>query len=107
MPYAITKSVEEEIDNMLKKGVIEPSNSPWASHVCLVKNPDDLLRFCVDYRKLDECTRKDAYPLTRIEEKLDTVTGWWFCSMDLASGFWQVEMAEADKVKTAFCTRQG
>ena len=67
-----------------------------------------LFRFCVDYRKLNDVTRKDAYPLPRITECLDTLAGSkWFCCLDLASGYWQVPMAEKDKPKTAFTVGGG
>ncbi len=63
---------------------------------------------CVDYRQLNARTRKDAYPLPRIEESLDALTGArWFSTLDLASGYNQVPVAEADRSKTAFCTPFG
>lgn len=68
VPFSMTKEVDEEIEKMLMKGVIEPSNNPWASPVVLVKKKCGALRFCVDYRRLNEVTRKDdiLYPeLTR------------------------------------------
>ena len=97
-----------EIDKMLKQGIIEPSTSPWASPVVLVKKRDGTTRFCVDYRKLNALTLKDAYPLPRIEETIDALSGsQWFCTVDAASGYWQVAMADEDKEKTAFATKRG
>jgi hypothetical protein len=93
---------------MLEGGVVEPSASPWASPIVLVQKKDGSTRFCVDYRKLNEVTRKDAYPLPRIDATLDTLHGsWWFSTLDLLSGYWQVEVAESDRPKTAFCTTEG
>ena len=100
--------VRQLIDDMLGKGVIERSTSPWASPIVLVRKKDGSIRFCVDYRKVNDVTRKDAYPLPRIDTTLDTLSGsQWFSTMDLLSGYWQVEMDETDKEKTAFCTTEG
>ena len=99
---------DEEIDKMLANNVIEPSSSPWASPVVLVKKKDGTTRFCLDYRKLNSVTQKDAYPLPRIEDTIDALSGSkWFCTMDLASWYWQIAMADEDKEKTAFVTRRG
>ena len=74
----------------------------------LVTKRDGSIRFCVDYRKLNSLSRKDIYPLPRINETLNTIGGAeWFCTMDLHSQYWQVNMEEADKPKTAFRTRKG
>lgn len=75
LPIHQKKIAEQEIDKMLIEDVIEPSNSPWAAPIVLVKKRDGTTRFCVDYRKLNSVTKKDAYPLPRIDESLDTLSG--------------------------------
>ena len=74
----------------------------------LVRKKDGGLRWCVDYRRLNEVTEKDAYPLPKIEECIDTLSGAkWFSTLDLQSGYWQVAMDLKDKAKTAFTTKYG
>ena len=108
LPYHKQEIVKEELKKMLDQNLIRPSDSPWASPIVLVTKKDGTTRFCIDYRKLNEVTRKDAFPLPRIDESLDTLAGAkYFCTLDLASGYWQVEMAEEDREKTAFCTKFG
>ncbi|PIK50431.1 hypothetical protein BSL78_12670 [Apostichopus japonicus] len=88
--------------------IIRPSCSPFASPVVLVRKKDGTLRFCIDYRKLNAKTIKDAYALPRIEESLDALAGAkWFSSLDLKSGYWQIEVEEKEKYKTAFTTPFG
>ena len=107
-PLGMQGAVKEELQKMLDKKIIEPSNSAWASPIVLVKKRDNTIRFCVDYRKLNEVTQKDAYPLPRIEDNLDALRGSkLFSTLDLASGYWQVQMDPAHKHKTAFCTKYG
>ena len=107
-PISMQGVVKEELQKMEEKGVIEPSTSPWASPIVLCKKKDGTVRFCIDYRKLNQITEKDAYPLPRIEDNLDALRGArWFSTLDLASGYWQVEMDENSKEHTAFCTKYG
>ena len=87
----------------MDQGVIRESSSPYASPVVLVRKSDGKLRLCVDYRALNAKTHKDAYPLPRIDEALDTLSGAkYFCSLDLAHGFYQIPVEERDIEKTAF-----
>ena len=104
--WAQKKAIREEVDKMLKQGVIEHSRSPWSSPPVLVKKKGTgNIRFCVDYRALNARTKKDAYPLPRIDDCLDALAGAkWFSTLDLAAGYWQIGMDEADKEKTAFST---
>ena len=99
---------QQEIDRMLECGVVEPSSSAWQSPVVLVRKKDGTTRFCLDYRKLNAATVKDSYTLPRINDSLDALAGsTWFSTLDLANGYWQVEMDEKDKKKTAFSTGRG
>lgn len=111
-PYRISsverREVREHVQDMLEKRVIEPSHSPWSSPVVLVKKKDGSSRFCVDYRRLNKITKKDVYPLPRIDDTLDTLQGSsFFSAMDLRSGYWQIPVADADRPKTAFITPDG
>lgn len=82
------QEVRDHISELLKKGVIKESSSSYASPIALVRKPDGSLRLCVDYRKLNLKTRRDAFPLPRIDESLDALTGAEFFScIDLASGY--------------------
>jgi transposase InsO family protein len=99
---------DDQVDKMRQAGVIEPCSSPWSSNVVLAKKSDGTLRFCVDYRKLNDLTYKDSFPLPRIDTCLDALGGsMYFSTMDLRSGFWQVAIDPRDADKTAFVTRKG
>ena len=87
------------IKDMVDKGTIQPSQSPWSSPIVLVKKKNGTLRFCIDYRKLNAATRKDAYPIPRIDDTLDTLAGsQWFSTLDLISGYWQVKLDDNDLI---------
>ncbi|XP_075128097.1 uncharacterized protein LOC142201168 [Leptodactylus fuscus] len=108
IPSKYYQEVKELLAQMLKSGVIRESQSPWAAPIVLVKKKDGSTRFCVDYRKLNSCTIRDSYPVPRIEESLTALgKARYFSSLDLASGYWQVPVAEKDKAKTAFIVPMG
>ena len=97
------EEVRKHLKEMLDVGAIRRSNSPWASPVVLVRKKDGSLRFCIDLRKLNARTIKDAYSLPRIEDTLDSLNGACiFTSLDLKSGYWQVELDESSIPLTAF-----
>jgi hypothetical protein len=88
--------------------VIEPVASPWASNVLLVKKKDGSMRFCVDYRAVNEITVKDSYPLPRIDSCLESLgQACYFSTLDLRTGYWQTEIHKDDVSKTSFVTRSG
>ena len=100
--------VEKQVKDMLERGIITPSTSPWASPVVLANKKDGTKRFCIDYRKLNMYTIKDSFPLPRIDESLDTLSGSkYFCTLDLASGYWQVPLDNDAKLKSAFVVPGG
>ncbi|KAJ4430219.1 hypothetical protein ANN_22430 [Periplaneta americana] len=107
VPLAKQRENDSQLEGMKARGVIEESYSPWSSPVVLVKKNGDL-RFCVDNRRLNDVTKKDCFPLPRIDDTLDTLAGAeWFSTLDLKSGYWQVALHPEHKEKTAFSTGQG
>ena len=103
LPPTRVEEVRQALSDMLNSGAIRPSQSPWCNAVVLVRKKDGTLRFCIDFRRLNERTKKDSYPLPRISETYDAMRGaGHFSCLDLKSGFWQVRMAEASKQYTAF-----
>ena len=100
--------VRTEVAKMLEAGAIRPSSSPWASPVVLVGKKDGSTRFCVDFRKINNVTRKDVFPLPRTSDLLESLAaGRFFTTLDAASGYWQIPMAPKDMEKTAFLTSEG
>ena len=103
IPPSQYEAVRKHLQEMLDIGAIRPSDSPWCSAVVLVKKKNGELRFCIDLRKLNMRTIKDAYNLPRIDETLERLKGSCvFSSLDLKSGYWQVEIEEESKQYTAF-----
>ena len=108
MPFAVRQEVARQLCNMQEAGVIEPSSSPWSSPVVMVRKKDGTLRFCVDYRELNKITKRDTYPLPRVDDLLDQLgSSRYFTTLDLASGYWQIRVAPGSREKTAFVTPHG
>ena len=108
VPVAFAAEEEKVIQQLQKQGVIRKSTSPWASPICLVRKKSGKVRPCVDYRKLNEITKKDAFPLPRISDCLDAAAdAKYYSTFDLTSGFHQISIQEQDIEKTAFCTKYG
>ena len=92
----------------MKQGSVRPSKAPWSSPIVLVRKKDGSVRPCVDYRRVNLVTRKDAFPLPKIDTCLDAVTGsTLFSTLDISSAYNQVPVREADIPKTAFVTKAG
>uniref|UniRef100_A0A9J7YCJ2 Gypsy retrotransposon integrase-like protein 1 n=1 Tax=Cyprinus carpio carpio TaxID=630221 RepID=A0A9J7YCJ2_CYPCA len=108
VPEARRHAIEDEVQEMLRLGVIEPSRSPWSSPIVMVPKPDGTLRFCNDFRRLNEVSEFDGYPMPRVDELLDRLGRARFIStLDLTKGYWQVPLTEQTKPKTAFSTPSG
>ncbi len=108
VPHAQMPALRAEISKMLQAKVISPSTSAWGSPLILVKKPDGSMRPVVDYRRLNKVTRKDPYPMPRIDDLIDGLSSAQFITtLDLTTGYWQVPMTPADKEKTAFVSPAG
>ena len=107
-PVVRRQKMNEMVSDMREQGVVQPSSSPWASPVVLVPKKDGTLRFCIDYRRLNSITRKDVYPLPRVDDILIALgESKYFSSLDLASGYWQIELDKDARKKSAFTTYNG
>ena len=107
-PMGQRGEIEKQVEDMLNRGIITPSSSPWSSPVVLVDKKDGTKRFCVDYRELNKHTIKDSFPLPRIDESIDYLAGAkYFCTLDLAAGYWQVPLDDEAKLKSAFVVPGG
>ncbi len=111
-PYRVSscerRLINEKVDDMIRDGIVQPSTSSWAAPVVMVRKKNNEHRFCVDFRKLNAVTRRDMYPLPRVDDVLDRLAGAkYFTCLDLKSGYWQVPVAAKDRHKTAFVTSDG
>ncbi len=96
-------AVRKHLQELLEAGIIRESESPFSSPIVVVRNKNNSVRLCIDFRKLNSQTIKDAYALPNLEEAFSVLTGSrWFSVLDLKSGYYQIEMEESDKQKTAF-----
>ena len=103
LPFAVREEVAQQLDAMTAAGVIQPSQSPWASPVVLVRKKYGTHHFCVDYRSLNAVTKTDTYPLPRIDDLLDQLShAKFFSTLDLAVGYWQIKVHPDSQPKTAF-----
>lgn len=108
VPIAFAEEEKKLIMQMQEQGVIRKSSSPWSSPLVLVIKKNGKVRPCVDYRRLNAVTIKDAFPLPRIQDCLDTVAGATiFSTFDLTSGYHQIPVRSEDIHKTAFVTKYG
>ncbi|KAJ9544711.1 hypothetical protein OSB04_024418 [Centaurea solstitialis] len=111
-PYRLAppemKELYDQLQELLEKGFIRPSCSPWGAPILFVKKKDGSQRMCIDYRELNKLTVKNRYPLPRIDDLFDQLQGAsWFSKIDLRSGYHQMRVKEEDIEKTAFRTRYG
>ena len=103
VPFALRQEVAKQLAKMQKEGVIQPSSSPWASAIVLVRKKDGGLRICVDYHQLNSVTKLDTFPLPRIDDLLDQLgSAKYLTTLDLAAGYWQIRVADDSIEKTAF-----
>jgi transposase InsO family protein len=108
VPLAFADEDRKALKELMQQGSIRPSTSPWASPIVLVRKKNGKVRPCVDYRKLNAVTKKDAFPLPRIQDCLDTVEGAkLFSTLDITSAYNQVPVRKEDVPKTAFVTKYG
>lgn len=102
------EETRRQVKDLLKKDIIEKSSSPWASAYVLAKKQNGEYRLCIDFRRLNDMTKKDVYPLPNIEDCLDTLSGKvYFSLIDFKAGFWQLEVEEKSRELTSFKNEDG
>ena len=108
VPQAVEGEIMKEVESMLKLGVIEPSDSPYAHPIVMVRKPDGSNRFCIDFRRLNKITVFDPEPMPNQQDLFASLAkSKYFSKIDLTKGYWQIPMKESDKPKTAFLTPGG
>ena len=96
VPHAYRRVLKQELEDMMKR-ITEPSVAAWSFPIVLVGKKDGTMRLCVDYRRLNELTTTDAYPMPRVDDIIDRVGGAnFFSTLDLTKGYWQVPVEEMD-----------
>lgn len=107
-PPAHLAAIDEHVENMLRQGIIESSKSPWSANLIMVKKKTGEYRCCVDFRMLNDLTKKDAYALPRIDMCLDALSeSAWFTTLDLRNSYYQIELNPRDREKTSFMCKKG
>ena len=108
MPPAKLKELKVQMEEMVNKGFVRSSTSPWGAPVLFVKKKDGSMRLCIDYRELNKVTIRNQYPLSMIDDLFDQLQGAKvFSKIDLRSGYHQLRVHDDDVSKTAFRTRYG
>ena len=107
-PLGYANEEQEHLEKLLEAGVIEPSCSEWTSPSVLVRKRDGSVRWCIDLRKLNDVTVKKSYHIPLLQDCIDALEGCrYFNSLDIASSYYQIEVAEEERDKTAFVTQYG
>ena len=105
---ALEPDLRKQLDSWLEHGVIEPANSPWSFNLVAAKKKDGRIRWCVDWRRLNDITKKDSFPMPTVQDSLARLAGSRiFSAIDMQGAFHCVEMDERDREKTAFATPFG
>ncbi len=108
VPPQVFQEFRKHVQDLVCQGILKKSSSPWASPAVIVKKKDGRVRFCCDYRRLNQVTCKDAYPLPRVEESLDALgNAQLFSTLDLTADYFHVAVSEKDREKTAVTTPFG
>ena len=106
----IQREIDNQIEELLKYNIIEPSTSAWSSPVVMIKKPDGSYRFAVDFRQVNKISEPRNFPVPRLSDVFDQIgerKPQYFSTLDLHSGFWQIPVHPKDKDKTAFVTKNG
>ena len=108
IPYAWQPEVDKQIQEMINNDIIKPPSSPWNAPIILVKKKDNTMRFVCDFRGLNDVTKKDSYLLPRVRDVIDSMQGaQYWTTLDAASAYWSIPLADSDKEKTAFSVPRG
>ena len=108
LPHSQMETIKAEVQTMLKMGVIERSSSPYSAPIVLVRKKDGAVRFCVDYRQLNQNLKFDAEPIPNVDQIFAGLgRAQYFSKLDLSKGYWQIPVKKEDRLKTAFTTPQG